>query len=366
MFCLLAFFLPYFAVSADTIALSSKSLASLLSPVSMSLGLNTMLQFQSGFIPLTFSTASIAAINRNYSLLICFVFMALDIFLYGVLAWYLDAVFPNEFGQVLPWYFPCSKSFWLSQCDSDEDRDDWAVIDISGSYNDHIERVSADLSQKPGVHIKQLRKEFPNPADDKHPFVAVKGLNMSMYQGQCFVLLGHNGAGKSTIINTLTGMYYPTSGSVSVYGRDLTSQMPQVRKIMGVCPQHDVLFPSLTAWQHLQLYAQLKGVPAGAHCDVMVTEALSDIQFSSREVVQEAGTLSGGQKRRLCLAIALIADSKVCFLDEPTSGGMKIEKFAYFFFMSCDTSENSTLLHFIFTCINTDQLTRFHVARFGI
>ena len=116
----------------------------------------------------------------------------------------------------------------------------------------------------------------------------------------------------------LTGLLTPTSGGARVYGLDLAAQMADIRQLTGVCAQQDVLFPALTVREHLVLFAELKG--AQTHeIDAMVHDAINDVQLSI-ETNQAAGELSGGQKRRLCLAIALIAGSRVVFLDEPTSG----------------------------------------------
>ena len=90
---------------------------------------------------------------------------------------------------------------------------------------------------------------------------AVDNTNITMYQGQIFALLGHNGAGKTTTISMLTGLFEATKGSASVYGVDIFEDMDEMRKILGVCPQHDVLFGYLTPREHLELFAAFKGTP---------------------------------------------------------------------------------------------------------
>ena len=82
---------------------------------------------------------------------------------------------------------------------------------------------------------------------------------MTMYNGQIFALLGHNGAGKTTTLSMLTGLLEPTSGRAEVFGKDIFNEMDEIRKILGVCPQHDVLFEMLTPEEHLRLYAAFKG-----------------------------------------------------------------------------------------------------------
>lgn len=104
------------------------------------------------------------------------------------------------------------------------------------------------------LKIRGLRKEFGSK-------VAVDNTNITMYNGQIFALLGHNGAGKTTTISMLTGLFEPNKGKASVFGIDIFSEMDEMRKILGVCPQHDVLFEFLTPREHLQLFAAFKGTP---------------------------------------------------------------------------------------------------------
>jgi len=200
--------------------------------------------------------------------------LILDIFLYLVLAWYCDNVVPSEYGTTLPWNFPVTKAYWKSFFDEYDAPSETALLNAEDSrspYADQIEAVTEELAQRDGIHIQQLRKEFPHQdGEDVPPFVAVRNLNLNFYQGQTFVLLGHNGAGKTTTLNMLTGMCNPSSGTATVFGKDIRTQMPEVRKMFGVCPQHDILFPTLSVEQHLILFAQLKGVPAGPELDIMV------------------------------------------------------------------------------------------------
>ena len=96
--------------------------------------------------------------------------------------------------------------------------------------------------------------------------------------------------------------------------------MPQIRRSLGVCPQQNVLFPDLTVWEHMILYAGIKGVAQkGSIAHERAKQLLEDVGLIGKET-SLPDELSGGQKRKLCLAIALTGDSRVVFLDEPTSG----------------------------------------------
>ncbi len=135
---------------------------------------------------------------------------------------------------------------------------------------------------------------------------------------QVFVLLGHNGAGKTTTMQMLNGMIAPTSGTATVFGRDVTTSMHAIRRSLGVCPQHDVLWPTLNVQEHLHIYGALKGI-ASESLDLAVSEAVREVDLVEK-FHADAGELSGGQKRRLSLALAFIGNPSTVFLDEPTSG----------------------------------------------
>ena len=85
-----------------------------------------------------------------------------------------------------------------------------------------------------------------------------------MYQDQIFCLLGHNGAGKTSTFQMLTGLQVFTEGQGRVFGKDIREEMTEIRQFMGVCPQHNILFDDLTVQEHLELFATFKGVPSGA------------------------------------------------------------------------------------------------------
>ena len=103
------------------------------------------------------------------------------------------------------------------------------------------------------LNVSHLRKTFPNG------FTAVKDLSVKMYTGQIFALLGHNGAGKTTVISMLTGLLTPTSGEAEVFGLDVFADITSVREFLGVCPQHNILFDMLTPREHLEIFSDFKG-----------------------------------------------------------------------------------------------------------
>lgn len=147
---------------------------------------------------------------------------------------------------------------------------------------------------------------------------AVDGLNLTMYSGQITALLGHNGAGKTTTISMLTGLIAPDGGTAFIAGHDVLENMEEIRRNLGVCPQHDILFPDLTVEEHLTMFASFKGVPS-KECKQEVENMIQSVGLTEKRKIRSK-FLSGGQKRKLSVGIAFIGGSKVVFLDEPTSG----------------------------------------------
>ena len=141
---------------------------------------------------------------------------------------------------------------------------------------------------------------------------------MHMRNKQCFGLLGANGAGKSTIISMLTGLYAPSGGTALVRGFDIRTDMQRIQESIGVCPQHDVTWPSLTVTEHLLLYARLKGASKREEKKI-VQAALHAVELHEH-AGKRSSQLSGGQRRRLSIAISFIGDPRVVALDEPTTG----------------------------------------------
>jgi ATP-binding cassette subfamily A (ABC1) protein 3 len=113
-------------------------------------------------------------------------------------------------------------------------------------------------------------------------------------------------------------MYEPTEGSVEVFGADLSCQMEEIRQIMGICPQHDVLFELLSPEEHLDIFYEFKGGDKTKKWDE-IERLLEDVGVAEKRNSM-AGQLSGGNKRKLSVAIALCGGSKFVLLDEPSSG----------------------------------------------
>jgi ABC-2 type transport system ATP-binding protein len=147
---------------------------------------------------------------------------------------------------------------------------------------------------------------------------AVDGLSFNVEVGEIFGLLGPNGAGKSTTINILSGILEPTGGRATVLGFDVQSESAEVKERIGVCPQEPAFFPYLTGRENVELIGDLHLMPGKElkeRTDHLL-EAVGLGEASSRRT----GKYSGGMVRRTSLAMALVHDPEIAFLDEPTVG----------------------------------------------
>ncbi|KAI8606813.1 P-loop containing nucleoside triphosphate hydrolase protein, partial [Chytriomyces sp. MP71] len=150
------------------------------------------------------------------------------------------------------------------------------------------------------------------------PKIAVRDVTFAEERGVIFGLLGPNGAGKTTLINILTGLYESSAGEARLAGFDVKTETASVYNQIGVCPQFDILWEDLTIEEHLYFYARLKGVGRGNEAEA-VERSLEQVSLTSLRK-RLSKNLSGGEKRRLSIAIALVGDPAVVFLDEPTTG----------------------------------------------
>ena len=147
---------------------------------------------------------------------------------------------------------------------------------------------------------------------------AVDRLNLEMDQGELFSLLGVNGAGKTTVIKMLSCLAKPTDGDALVGGCSITSQPDQVKRLIGVSPQETAVAPNLTVKENLELICGIHGF-SKEKTKVKLRDLAG--QFGLDDVLErKAGKLSGGWQRRVSLAMALIGEPRILFLDEPTLG----------------------------------------------
>uniref|UniRef100_A0A3B4Y6J1 ATP binding cassette subfamily A member 3 n=1 Tax=Seriola lalandi dorsalis TaxID=1841481 RepID=A0A3B4Y6J1_SERLL len=310
-------YLPYLFLwpRYDLLSHVQKVSACLISNVAMAMGAQLIGMFEGKGTGIQWSNMfDSVTVDDDFSLAQVLALLLFDSVFYGLVAWYMEAVFPGEYGVPLPSYFFVLPSYWCSSprmaLVNEKEEEEDAEKALKGEF---IEEEPAGLVS--GIKIKHLVKEFRVGNKTRK---AVRDLTLNMFEGQITVLLGHNGAGKTTTLSMLTGLFPPTSGRAYINGNDICQDMALIRRSLGLCPQHDVLFDNLTVREHLLFYAQLKGYSK----EKILDEVDRIIRILSLEDKRQARskTLSGGMKRKLSIGIALIGDSKVVMLDEPTSG----------------------------------------------
>jgi ABC-type multidrug transport system ATPase subunit len=168
------------------------------------------------------------------------------------------------------------------------------------------------------VLLENFTRTYPSRGGAP-PKTAVWGVNLAIEYGETFGLLGPNGAGKTTLLETLSGLAVAQTGRALVGGADLSLDLKRALGLLGVCPQFDVVWPELTVADHLLLYARLKGIPAPQQ-RAAATLAATKVGLDGDAFLQKSRELSGGMRRRLSIAAALVGEPKVLILDEPTTG----------------------------------------------
>ena len=161
------------------------------------------------------------------------------------------------------------------------------------------------------IEIKELTKQYASKR-------AVNNVSLSIQEGELFALLGVNGAGKTTLIKMLSCLTKPTSGDAFLFGKSIITEPQQVKQLIAVSPQETAIAPNLTVRENLELMAGVHGFNK-EKTKQKTDELLHKFSLQPFEK-QRSKTLSGGWKRRLSIAMALISEPKILFLDEPTLG----------------------------------------------
>ena len=287
----------------------AKVFASLLSPTAFSFGADIIANLEYTGVGLQFSNIS----DGDFNFALVLFMMWLDFYIYGFLAWYLDQVLPQEYGTPKSLFFFLHYNYWCpgrgevsyevqsaTYLSLPEFRSVSSDSDIEGDLNSDltksVERLPSDLYPKVKVYVQGLQKRYP---DGK---LAVKNLSMLLLEDQITCLLGyasviltmnsyntfffsHNGAGKTTTISTLTGLVEATAGTVMIYGRSLKTDLQAIRQMTGVCPQHNVLFYSLTVQEHLFFFGKVKGL-TGIHLRNAVDRVLVEVSYTSMFILR--------------------------------------------------------------------------------
>ena len=344
-----ATYFPYYALTRQDSVFPTAVLqaASLLPVIGFAEASNVFASFESGQIGVQF--ANLFEPVNAWSFANSLSILMFDTIFYFVLGIYLDQVIHSDNDVSQPVYFCCLPRYWcpsrrrrtptqagpkavtegralplLSQrSGGDDDDDDDDEFPVASVVEPVPETLELQNTQSRNVRIQNLVKSFAT-TDGRvccwggGQKKAVNNLNLDMYEGQVTALLGHNGAGKTTTISILTGLQAMTKGRVTVRGFDVERQLAPIRRLLGVCPQHNILWDNLTVMEHMKVFAALKGVHRNnvrKECEDLIRE----VGLTEKTNVC-SGKLSGGMKRKLSVAIAMLGNSRVVLLDEPTSG----------------------------------------------
>ena len=253
---------------------------------------------------------------NEYSLVKIFALYVIDYVLYFMLALIIEAVQMSNLSVI-----EYVKSKYIHIGKKVQSR----LIEYNEG-NHSIENVHQEIDRskrnvKYRLNISNLRKSY----GDVH---AVKDFSCTLYSDEIFVLLGHNGAGKTTLIKMISGIENCDRGDLTLNNKSLYSDRQLLYRNIGLCSQDNTLFPELTVREHLEIISQLKGSKAD---NAEILDLVSQIDLNDK-IDEFAKNLSEGQKRRLCISLALIGKSSLVLLDEPTSGmDFKAKKFIWDF-----------------------------------
>mmetsp|Transcript_7891 Transcript_7891/g.23248 ORF Transcript_7891/g.23248 Transcript_7891/m.23248 type:complete len:2373 (+) Transcript_7891:472-7590(+) len=331
-FCLL---LPRFIFfrAGEPQALGSKWAASLAAPTAFTFAADLIAQYEGSGNGLTWG----ASFDDSFPLAAILGLLILDAKLYLLLAWYVEKVLPGGYGPRLHWSFAFRPSYWLARMLPAQQWLHERAPRVFASGTAGYTPILTDAGAPPGQaqvrtdgHEDGSDQEAAEAAARPPPVVSIRGLTKSygytqalrgvdldMHAGTITALLGHNGAGKSTLIGILTGMVQPTGGDALLAGHSVVHQPGAAQHAcVGLCPQHDVQFPGLTVREHLELMAAVRGIPGGR----TTAEAAADEVGLAKKLSSPAAALSGGMKRKLQMALALMGRPAVVVVDEGSSG----------------------------------------------
>ncbi|XP_069511178.1 ATP-binding cassette sub-family A member 9-like [Ambystoma mexicanum] len=289
-------------------------LSILLSPCTFSTGLTEIL-----FLENIKEGAQLNNVTEDpYPLTAVFCILVMNAVLYMLLAVYFDKVLPNTYGRRQSPLFFLQSSYWCRRQGQGME----AVADDEegggGSARDVMEPVLPEFRGKEAIRIHNIKKTFKQEDVEVN---ALRGLLFDVYEGQITALLGHSGAGKTTLLNILSGLSLPSDGAVSIYKHAVSATEDTLHfgnRIVGFCPQFDVKFDTLTVMENLRLFAKVRGIPC-KEVEREVQSILSSLDITNIQDTR-AANLSGGQRRKLTLGIALLRDPQILLLDEPTAG----------------------------------------------
>ncbi|NXA58312.1 ABC8B protein, partial [Mohoua ochrocephala] len=246
-----------------------------------------------------------------------YILLVFDSVLYLLLALYFDKILPGKYGIPDPPLFCLKASYWMRSKRGSSRDVSRSTANPEELLGDAAEPVPPEFLGKEAIRLHNIKKAYKKK-DKKTE--ALRGLSLNVYEGQITALLGHSGAGKTTLLNVLSGLSFPSEGSATIYNCKLSEMgdREEIRGMVGICPQFNTQFEVLTVKENLRTFAEIKGIKS-KEVEQEVQNVLELLDISNIQDTQ-AEKLSGGQKRKLSIGIAMLGNPQVLLLDEPTAG----------------------------------------------
>ncbi|NXO43594.1 ABCA6 protein, partial [Locustella ochotensis] len=285
----------------------------LMCPFAFNTGIAKIFQLEKYGIGFSFSNL----MEEAYFLFSTYVLLVFDSVLYMLLALYFDKILPGKYGIPDPPLFFLKASYWMRSRRGSTRDVPRGTANPEELLGDDVEPVPPKFLGKEAIRLHNIKKTYKKK--DKRT-EALRGLSLNIYEGQITALLGHCGAGKTTLLNVLSGLSFPSEGCATIYSYKLSEMgdREEIRGMVGICPQFNTQFEVLTVKENLKAFAEIKGIKS-QEVEQEVQNILELLDISNIQDTQ-AEKLSGGQKRKLSIGIAMLGNPKVLLLDEPTAG----------------------------------------------
>ncbi|NXB63699.1 ABCAA protein, partial [Struthidea cinerea] len=285
----------------------------LMCPFAFNIGIAKIFDLEKYEIGFSFSNL----MEEAYFLFSTYVLLVFDSVLYLLLALYFDKILPGKYGIPDPPLFCLKASYWMRSKRGSTTDVPRSTANPEELLGDDVEPVPPEFLGKEAIRLHNIKKVYKKK-DKKTE--ALRGLSLNIYEGQITALLGHSGAGKTTLLNVLSGLSFPSEGSATIYNYRLSEMgdREEIRGMVGICPQFNTQFEVLTVKENLKTFAEIKGIKS-KEVERGVQNILELLDISNIQDTQ-AEKLSGGQKRKLSIGIAMLGNPQVLFLDEPTAG----------------------------------------------
>ena len=305
------FYSPFFFLESDFESISSlwKSLFCLLPPLALAIGCKLIGDFETSGDGIMWSNLSDEQFGISFHTVL--IFLALDFIILSFLAIYVDAIYPYMLGYRKNWRFCCAQSSSVI----DAAAFDEATPLLSRQCSSKASYEKIPVGKRVNLVLQSVVKSY---RDGTQTVVALNATSIKIVEGDITVVLGPNGSGKSTLLAMMSGFVGPTEGEITLSGVSLAQNVRAAQQHISYLPQSEPLFNDMTVLEHLVYYTALRGLSerevyqhSKETLHVLGLTPLSD---------HMAGTLSGGQKRKLSLALSMLPDSPVLILDEPLAG----------------------------------------------